>query len=56
VLWELPYVNGKMNGIAKSYYESGKVASETKYKKGEIQGYKHCSDGRFGNETLDCFN
>ena len=53
--WETPYVNGEINGIEKGYYEDGKLAGTAKYKNGILDGYKHCSDGRIGNEQLDCF-
>jgi antitoxin component YwqK of YwqJK toxin-antitoxin module len=41
--------------MEKSYNESGTLASEAKYKNGILQGNKKCRDGRFGNESLDCF-
>ena len=54
-LWgEIPYKNGKENGIEKGYYESGEIASTATYRNGILQGYKHCSDGRIGNDDLDC--
>lgn len=38
-LWfETPYKNGKKHGIAKRYYENGKLASEIPYKNGEPHG------------------
>ena len=38
-LWvETPYQNGKKHGIAKRYYENGKLASEIPYKNGERHG------------------
>ena len=33
-----PYVNGKLNGIRKVYYKSGKIAEETTYKDGSKNG------------------
>ena len=53
---EVPFTNGKENGIRKEYYESGKLAGTTTYKNGKMVGYKKCTDGRFGNESLDCVN
>ena len=50
--WEVPYKNGKENGIEKEYFSSGE--STATYRNGILQGYKHCSDGRIGNDNLDC--
>jgi antitoxin component YwqK of YwqJK toxin-antitoxin module len=51
---ETPYVNGERSGIEK-WYVNGKLVGAAKYKNGILDGYKHCSDGRIGNEQLDCF-
>lgn len=51
---EYKYVNGKIEGNRKQYFENGKVAGTSTYKNGELIGYKKCSDGRFGNEQLQC--
>ena len=53
---ESPYKNGNINGIVKGYYESGKLAGTANYKNGTLEGYKKCTDGRMGNENLDCLN
>ena len=38
-IWiETPYKNGKVDGIAKEYYEKGKLARETPYKNGKREG------------------
>ena len=52
---ETSYKNGKKNGIRKEYDTQGNLSSTAKYKNGILDGYKHCSDGRIGNEQLDCF-
>ena len=41
---EYPYKNGKLNGLGKDY------------ENGTLKGYKKCTDGRMGNEHLDCLN
>ena len=51
---EEEYVNGLINGVEKEYHEDGSLLSTTKYKNGVLDGYKHCSDGRMGNESLNC--
>ena len=53
---EIPYKNGYRNGIEKWYYENGKLAGTANYKNGTLEGYKKCTDGRMGNEDLDCLN
>jgi antitoxin component YwqK of YwqJK toxin-antitoxin module len=53
--WEVPFVNGKWHGIYKEYCESGRLASVSEYKNDVFQGYKKCADGRFGDESLDCY-
>ena len=53
---EFPYKNGYRNGIGKWYYENGKLAGTANYKNGTLTGYKKCTDGRMGNENLDCLN
>ena len=53
---EKPYKNGNTNGIVKWYYENGKLAGTENYKNGTLEGYKKCTDGRMGNENLDCLN
>jgi antitoxin component YwqK of YwqJK toxin-antitoxin module len=54
LMWEIPYTNDKKNGIEKKYYASGKLAGTATYKNGELVGYTKCTDGRFGNEELNC--
>lgn len=51
---EMPHVNGKRHGVVKGFTHKGKVKSTAKYKNGVLDGYKRCSDGRFGNEELEC--
>lgn len=53
---EKPYKNGNINGVMKWYYENGKLAGTANYKNGTLEGYKKCTDGRMGNENLDCLN
>ena len=48
------FVNHLENGIKNWYFESGKLAGTATYKNGALVGYKKCTDGRFGNENLDC--
>lgn len=48
------YKNGKAHGVDKWYYENGKLAGTATYKNGKLVGYKKCTDGRFGNERLNC--
>ena len=56
-IWEeMPYVNDKKNGVQNGYREDGSLVSTAKYKNGVLDGYKHCSDGRMGNESLYCRN
>ena len=53
-LWvETPYKNGKKHGIAKRYYENGKLASEIPYKNGEIHGVAkgYYESGKLASET-----
>ena len=52
--WETPYKNGKKNGVGNRYHDDGTLKSTAKYKNGVLDGYKHCSDGRMGNESLNC--
>ena len=52
--WEIPCINEKEHGVGKWYYENGKLAGTATYKNGKLAGYKKCSDGRVGNENLDC--
>ena len=56
IKWETPYVNDKMNGVEKEYDTQGNLISSAKYKNDVLDGYKHCSDGRIGNESLSCRN
>jgi antitoxin component YwqK of YwqJK toxin-antitoxin module len=35
---EIPYKNGKINGILKTYYSTGKLMSEVEYKEGKAAG------------------
>ena len=44
-IWiETPYKNGKVDGIAKEYYEKGKLASETPYKNEKREGIEKLYD------------
>jgi len=52
--YEAPYVDGKLHGTRKWYYESGGVAGTARYVHGVLDGYMECSDGRKGNERLNC--
>jgi len=53
--YEQNYVNNKWYGTFKWYYENGKLAGIATYDTSEkLIGYKKCTDGRSGNETLDC--
>src|SRR5574343_23849 len=52
---EIPYINGNAHGVDKGYYKNGKLAGTATYKNGKLVGYKKCTDGRFGNENLDCW-
>jgi len=52
--FEVEITNGKRNGIGKWYYESGKVSGTAEYKNGEMIGYKKCTNGKLGNESLVC--
>ncbi len=54
VLFNAPLNTGNINGIANWYFDSGKLAGTATYKNGKLVGYKKCTDGRFGNESLDC--
>ena len=56
IMIEEPYKNGNLNGVMKWYYENGKLAGTANYKNGTLEGYKKCTDGRMGNENLDCLN
>lgn len=38
LMWEIPYVNGEIHGIAKDYYESGALRCETPYVNGKEHG------------------
>ena len=55
IRWETHYKNDKKNGVEKWYHEDGSLVSTTKYKNDVLDGYKHCSDGRMGNESLYCW-
>jgi len=46
--------NGVGSGPAKGYYPDGTLQWEAKYKNGELDGYKRCTNGKFGNEDLEC--
>ena len=35
---EKPYINGKLEGLVKTYYENGNLESETPYKNGKREG------------------
>ena len=50
---ETPYKDDKINGVEKEY-DMGNLRSTAKYKNGVLDGYKHCSDGRIGDESLSC--
>lgn len=40
-LWrETPYKNGKFDGVAKVYYENGKLTTERPYRNDEIARYR----------------
>jgi antitoxin component YwqK of YwqJK toxin-antitoxin module len=52
---EKPYVNDERNGVKKEYDKQGNLISTAKYKNDVLDGYKHCSDGRLGNESLSCW-
>jgi len=54
LMWEIPFINEKEHGVSKWYYENGKLAGTATYKNCKLAGYKKCSDGRVGNEKLDC--
>jgi antitoxin component YwqK of YwqJK toxin-antitoxin module len=38
MLEEIPYKTGVIDGIARKYYENGKIKNEIPYKNGEIHG------------------
>ena len=38
---EAPYKNGKLDGVFKSYYESGKVWQTIGYREGIEEGFQH---------------
>jgi len=40
--------------LKRGFTNKGEVISTAKYKNGMLDGYKRCSDGRFGNEELEC--
>lgn len=46
--------NAKCETIEKEYFEDGRLAGTSIYKNVELVGYKKCTDGRQGNEELDC--
>ena len=41
--------------MEKEYDTRGNLISFAKYENGVLDGYKHCSDGRLGNESLSCW-
>lgn len=47
--------DGLMNGITTWIVTGGIEVGRAEFKQGRLIGYKHCSDGRMGNESLDCF-
>ena len=53
---ELPYVNGVLHGNLKVYFESGKLAGTKKYVNDKFVGLTKCTDGRQGNDFLNCLN
>ena len=55
LIWETHYKNDKKNGVQNGYREDGSLVSSAKYKNDVLDGYKHCSDGRIGNESLSCW-
>lgn len=48
--------DGLLNGITTWIKSGGIEVGRAEFIHGSLVGYKHCSDGRFGNETLDCLN
>lgn len=50
------YKKGKLHGDYVEFFRTGKIASKSKYENGILVGTKKCSDGRQGNEKLDCFS
>lgn len=46
--------NSKCITVKKEYFEDGRLAGTSTYKNVELVGYKKCTDGRQGNESLDC--
>lgn len=57
VLYEIPWVNGKRHGNAKWYNTTGnfgQISGTATFKDGVLIGHKKCSDGRFGNEFMEC--
>jgi hypothetical protein len=48
------YNNGKRHGIDKEYFRNGNLAGTATYNNGKLIGYKKCTDGRVGNEKLNC--
>jgi len=47
------YVNGKLDGIRKVFYPSGKIAEEASYKNGKKEGaYKNAENGIVLEETI----
>ncbi|WP_104746103.1 toxin-antitoxin system YwqK family antitoxin [Helicobacter bilis] len=51
---EIPWKNGKWNGVQKIYYGNGQLAEETPYKNSEPNGTakKYSGDGRIVSETI----
>ena len=51
---EIPWKNGKWNGVQKKYYGNGQLAEETPYKNGKLNGTakKYSGDGRIVSETI----
>lgn len=48
------YVNGKLNGLRKVFYPSGKIAEEANYKNGKKEGFykKYAENGTVLEETI----
>jgi len=52
--FEVEISDGHRNGIGKWYHGNGKVSGTATYEKGEMIGYKKCTNGKIGNEYLKC--
>lgn len=52
--------NGKLTKAPivwdKNYKSNYQIIGTATYKNGQLIGYKKCTDGRLGNENLDCLN